>query len=102
MINGHFIMKKKTFTFDSVFGVYKSKGPTSNDILEKLRQLTGIRKIGHAGTLDPLAKGVLVVGVGKGTKLLADIVGKEKEYLAKIKFGETSETDDSEGKKNKN
>lgn len=85
----------------NIFAIYKLKGPTSNDVLEELRRMTGIRKIGHAGTLDPLAKGVLVVGISKGTKLLAEIVGKEKEYIAKIQFGATSETDDEEGKKTK-
>ena len=85
----------------NIFAIYKSKGPTSNGALGELRRITGIKKIGHAGTLDPLAKGVLVVGIGEGTKLLADIVGKEKEYIAKIKFGATSETDDEEGKKTK-
>ena len=85
----------------NIFAIYKPKGPTSNGALEELRRITGIKKIGHAGTLDPLAKGVLVVGIGEGTKLLADIVGKEKEYIAKIKFGATSETDDEEGKKTK-
>ena len=83
----------------NIFAIYKPKGPTSNGVLEEVGRITGIRKIGHAGTLDPLAKGVLVVGIGEGTKLLTDIVGKEKEYIAKIKFGATSETDDEEGKK---
>lgn len=85
----------------NIFAIYKPKGPTSNGVLEELRRITSIRKIGHAGTLDPLAKGVLVVGIGAGTKLLSNIVAKEKEYIAKIKFGATSETDDEEGKKTK-
>ncbi len=84
-----------------ILAVYKPKGPTSNGVLEELRRITDIGKIGHAGTLDPLAKGVLVVGIGAGTKLLGNIVAKEKEYIAKIKFGATSETDDEEGKKTK-
>lgn len=85
---------------EGVFAIYKPKGPTSNDILEKLRKITGIKKIGHAGTLDPLAKGVLVVGVGReATKKLKDIVKEEKEYLATIKLGVESTTDDAEGKK---
>lgn len=85
----------------NIFAIYKPKGPTSNGVLEELRRITGIRKIGHAGTLDPLAKGILVVGIGAGTKLLGSIVAKEKEYIAKIKFGAISETDDEEGKKTK-
>ena len=48
-----------------IFAVYKPKGPTSNQVLEEIRRKTGIKKVGHAGTLDPLAEGVLVVGVGR-------------------------------------
>jgi len=87
---------------EGIYTVYKPKGPTSHDVINKLRRETGVRKIGHAGTLDPLASGVLVVGVGReATKQLAAIVKKEKEYLAVIKLGETSTTDDEEGQKKK-
>lgn len=87
---------------EGVFAIYKPKGPTSNDVLEKLRKVTGIRKIGHAGTLDPLARGVLVVGIGReATKSLSDLVKKEKEYLAKIRLGVESTTDDEEGERKK-
>ena len=78
---------------------WKPKGVSSNGFLKKIRKMTGIRKVGHAGTLDPLAEGILVVGIGKGTKLLADIVGTDKEYLAITRLGVTSETDDEEGVK---
>lgn len=84
----------------NVFGVYKPKGPTSNDVLRQIRKMTGEKKVGHAGTLDPLASGVLVVGVGrKGTRELGKIVQKEKEYVATIRLGEVSSTDDAEGEK---
>lgn len=87
---------------NKIFAVYKPKGPTSTDILKRIRKLTGIKKVGHAGTLDPLATGVLVVGIGKeATKRLSEVVKKEKEYLATIKLGEVSTTDDEEGKKRK-
>lgn len=83
-----------------IFAFYKPKGPTSHAFLNQIRRLTGVRRVGHAGTLDPLASGVLVVGIGaEFTKKLADIVGKEKEYIAKIKFGYESSTDDEEGEK---
>ncbi len=83
-----------------IFAIYKPKGPTSHDIIDRLRKETGVKKIGHAGTLDPLASGVLVVGIGReATRQLDQIVKKEKEYLAKIKLGETSTTNDEEGKK---
>lgn len=80
--------------------IYKPRGYSSHDIINALRKITGIRAIGHAGTLDPLACGVLVVGIGKwAVKKLDCEVKKEKEYLAKIKFGEESTTDDADGKK---
>ncbi len=83
-----------------IFAVYKPKGPTSHDVINRLRKETGVKKIGHAGTLDPLASGVLVVGVGReATKQLGQIVKKEKEYIAKIRLGMTSTTDDEEGQK---
>ena len=83
-----------------IFAVYKPKGPTSHDVVNKIRRLTGERRVGHAGTLDPLAKGVLVVAVGREfTKQLAEVVKKEKEYVAVIRFGFNSTTDDAEGDK---
>ncbi|MDD5566826.1 MAG: tRNA pseudouridine(55) synthase TruB [Patescibacteria group bacterium] len=87
---------------DSIFGIYKPAGPTSHDIIDRIRRITGIKKVGHAGTLDPLAKGVLVVGLGReATKQLAKVVTKEKEYLATVQLGEESTTDDAEGEKTK-
>ncbi|MCL4391795.1 tRNA pseudouridine(55) synthase TruB [Patescibacteria group bacterium] len=82
-----------------IFAAWKPKGPSSAQFLNSLKKKLGVRKIGHAGTLDPLASGILVVGVGKGTKKLGEAAGVEKEYIAKIKFGERSVTDDEEGKK---
>lgn len=83
-----------------IIAVYKPKGPTSYDIIRMVKKIAGIKKVGHAGTLDPLAKGVLVIGIGRdGTKNLGNVVKKEKEYLATIKFGVTSTTDDAEGLK---
>jgi len=83
-----------------IFAIYKPKGPTSNDVLKKIRRITGIKKVGHAGTLDPLARGILVVGIEReATKQLNNIVKKEKEYLATIKLGIESTTDDEEGEK---
>ncbi|MFH1366915.1 MAG: tRNA pseudouridine(55) synthase TruB [Patescibacteria group bacterium] len=81
-----------------IHGIYKQQGPTSHDIIKELRKITGIKTIGHAGTLDPQASGVLVVGIGHwATAKLVQEVKKEKEYLAKIKLGETSTTDDRAG-----
>lgn len=84
----------------NVFAVFKPRGPSSYDIIRELKTvLKGRKKIGHAGTLDPLASGVLVIGAGAGTKKLSEVVRKEKEYIAAIKLGEESETDDEEGEK---
>lgn len=82
-----------------VFAVHKPRGPSSAAFLNQLKKTLGAKKMGHAGTLDPLAAGVLVVGIGGGTKRLAAIVSKEKEYVATIKLGEESATDDAEGAK---
>ena len=85
---------------EGIHGIYKDKGMTSHDVIALLRKKTGIKKIGHAGTLDPLAEGVLVVAIGKEyTKQIAIQVQKEKEYIAEVMFGYTSTTDDNEGKK---
>ncbi|MFH2136834.1 MAG: tRNA pseudouridine(55) synthase TruB [Patescibacteria group bacterium] len=84
-----------------IVAIYKPKGPTSFDIIYKLRQITGIKKIGHAGTLDPLASGVLVIGIGReATRKLNEAVESEKEYLATVRFGAESTTDDMAGEKN--
>ena len=83
-----------------IFAVYKPKGITSNGVLNLLRKFYGTKKVGHAGTLDPLAKGVLVVAVGReATKKLGELVKKEKEYLATVRLGIESSTDDAEGTK---
>ena len=84
----------------NVVAVWKPRGPSSNQFLNRIRAITGVRKIGHAGTLDPLAEGVLVIGIGnEGTKALAQLVANEKEYRAEIRLGVSSTTDDEEGEK---
>jgi tRNA pseudouridine55 synthase len=81
-----------------IFAVYKPIGSTSHDVLQRLRRAAGTKKIGHAGTLDPLAEGVLVVAIGReSTKKLSAETAKEKEYRAEITLGATTTTDDKEG-----
>ena len=75
----------------------KEQGWTSHDVVAKLRGILGTKKIGHAGTLDPMATGLLVLGVDAGTKLLQFLVGAEKQYLATIRLGADTTTDDAEG-----
>jgi tRNA pseudouridine55 synthase len=77
--------------------VDKPRGWTSHDVVGKVRRLAGTRKVGHAGTLDPMATGVLVVGINKATRLLSHIVGTEKTYSATIRLGQRTVTDDAEG-----
>ncbi|WP_343038008.1 tRNA pseudouridine(55) synthase TruB [Arthrobacter wenxiniae] len=77
--------------------VDKPQGWTSHDVVGRMRRLAGTRKVGHAGTLDPMATGVLVVGVNKATRLLTYIVGTTKAYDATIRLGATTVTDDAEG-----
>ena len=85
---------------EGIFAVYKDVGMTSHDVVDAVRRCTGQRRVGHAGTLDPCAKGVLVVGVGRpATRQLGQIVEKEKEYTTCIRLGWTSSTDDREGEK---
>jgi tRNA pseudouridine55 synthase len=80
--------------------VYKPKGPSSNQYLNRIRSLLNTKKIGHAGTLDPLASGVLVIGIGReATKQLSSLIKTDKEYIAEIKFGQCSTTMDEEGEK---
>jgi tRNA pseudouridine55 synthase len=78
--------------------VDKPAGWTSHDVVARIRKLAGTRRVGHAGTLDPMATGVLVVGVEKATRLLGYLALTEKEYAGTIRLGQTTDTDDADGK----
>ena len=79
--------------------VDKPSGPTSHDIIDKMRRITGIKKIGHAGTLDPFASGVLVVAIGRqATRNISNFVKLDKEYAATLRLGATTDTYDRQGK----
>ncbi|SKC78930.1 tRNA pseudouridine(55) synthase TruB [Krasilnikoviella flava] len=82
---------------DGLLVVDKPAGWTSHDVVGRCRRLAGTRKVGHAGTLDPMATGVLVVGVGRATKLLTYVVGADKAYQATMRLGVATTTDDAEG-----
>lgn len=75
----------------------KAEGWTSHDVVAKARRALGTRKVGHAGTLDPMATGVLVLGAGPATRLLTHLVGLDKTYTATIRLGIATVTDDREG-----
>ncbi len=75
----------------------KPKGWTSHDVVAKLRGIAGTRRVGHAGTLDPMATGLLLLGINSATKLLTFLVGASKTYEATIRLGASTITDDAEG-----
>lgn len=77
--------------------VDKPTGMTSHDVVSRVRRIMGTRKVGHAGTLDPMATGVLVLGLERATKLLGHLALDTKAYLATIRLGSASTTDDAEG-----
>ncbi|WFB07119.1 tRNA pseudouridine(55) synthase TruB [Streptomyces sp. LX-29] len=87
----------KPHTPDGLVVVDKPSGFTSHDVVAKMRGIARTRRVGHAGTLDPMATGVLVIGVEKATRLLGHLALTEKEYRATIRLGQTTLTDDAEG-----
>ena len=84
---------------EGIIVVNKPKGITSFDVIRKLKKILKTKKIGHTGTLDPLATGVMLVCVGKATKLASDLEAKDKVYIADFDIGYTTDTYDIEGKK---
>jgi tRNA pseudouridine55 synthase len=82
---------------DGLVVVDKPAGWTSHDVVGRTRRLARTRKVGHAGTLDPMATGVLLLGIGKATRLLGHLALTDKQYDATIRLGQTTVTDDAEG-----
>jgi tRNA pseudouridine55 synthase len=82
---------------DGLIVVDKPGGMTSHDVVARVRRLAKTRRVGHGGTLDPMATGVLIIGVNRATRLLTYVIGAEKSYTATIRLGETTVTDDAEG-----
>ncbi|MFQ6678234.1 MAG: tRNA pseudouridine(55) synthase TruB [Fidelibacterota bacterium] len=81
-----------------IFNMYKPRGWTSFEMVKKVRMITKEKKVGHAGTLDPFAEGVLILGTGKDTKQLAEISSSKKKYRAVIKLGIQTDSLDIEGR----
>lgn len=81
-----------------ILNLYKPSGPTSHDCVYRVRRVYGTRRVGHAGTLDPLATGVLLMGLGNGTRVLEYLQGMPKTYLADLRFGIATDTQDITGK----
>ncbi|MEV0899061.1 tRNA pseudouridine(55) synthase TruB [Actinoplanes sp. NPDC049802] len=82
---------------DGLIVVDKPAGMTSHDVVARIRRLAKTRRVGHGGTLDPMATGVLIIGVNRATRLLTYVIGSEKSYAATIRLGESTVTDDAEG-----
>ncbi|MDO4796659.1 MAG: tRNA pseudouridine(55) synthase TruB [Coriobacteriales bacterium] len=80
-----------------LIAVDKPQGMTSHDVVNRARRALGERRVGHAGTLDPAATGVLLLGVGQGTRLMGHLTADQKSYIATIEFGTQTTTDDAEG-----
>ena len=81
-----------------VVNLYKPRGWTCRDAVNKVRNLLGVKDVGHMGTLDPQGEGVLLIGVGKGTRLFDAFLKKDKVYEADFAFGYETDTLDGEGK----
>jgi tRNA pseudouridine55 synthase len=82
---------------DGAILVDKPAGPTSHDVVDAIRRQFGIKKVGHCGTLDPNATGLLIIVLGRGTKLSERLMGDDKVYEGTIKFGETTDSYDCDG-----
>ena len=89
--------KRKPADLNLLLAVDKPLGCTSHDVVAKVRRAVHERRVGHAGTLDPLATGVMIIGVGQATRLLGMLTLDSKSYIADIRFGYETNTDDSEG-----
>ncbi len=82
---------------DGILNLDKPSGPTSHDVVDQVRALTGVRRVGHAGTLDPLATGVLLVCIGRATRVAAYLMSGRHRYRARVRLGITTDTNDAPG-----
>uniref|UniRef100_UPI0023524824 tRNA pseudouridine(55) synthase TruB n=1 Tax=Thermophilibacter provencensis TaxID=1852386 RepID=UPI0023524824 len=90
-------MARRPSAFSALIAIDKPAGMTSHDVVSRVRRAVGERRVGHAGTLDPAATGVLVVGIGQATKLLGMLTLDRKGYVATFQLGAETTTDDAEG-----
>src|SRR5690348_18396741 len=84
-------------SLDGALLIDKPSGPTSHDVVDEIRRQFGIKKVGHCGTLDPGATGLLLIVLGRGTKLSEKLMADDKVYEGRIKFGETTNSYDADG-----
>lgn len=90
-------MRRGTSGINALIAVNKPCGMTSHDVVSRVRRAVGEKRVGHAGTLDPDASGVLVLGIGQGTRLMGLLTAERKSYIGRITFGSQTTTDDAEG-----
>src|SRR5712664_2548007 len=90
-------MMQEFSAFDGAVLVDKPAGPTSHDIVDAIRRHFNIKKVGHCGTLDPNATGLLIIVLGRGTKLSEKLMSDDKVYEGTMKFGETTDSYDADG-----
>src|ERR1700742_786414 len=84
-------------SLDGVLLVDKAKGMTSHDVVAMIRRCLNIKKVGHCGTLDPLATGLLIAVIGRGTKIQDLLMAEDKEYEGTMKLGESTDSQDADG-----
>ena len=82
---------------EGILNIDKPQGITSHDVVKQVRRLSGIKRVGHAGTLDPLATGVILVCIGRATRLVEYLVGQPKRYVATVRLGQVTDSYDAEG-----
>src|SRR6202451_1340211 len=82
---------------DGAILIDKPSGPTSHDVVDAIRRTFGLKKVGHCGTLDPNATGLLIIVLGRGTKLSEKLMSSDKVYEGTVKFGETTDSYDKDG-----
>jgi tRNA pseudouridine55 synthase len=92
------MVRKRTSPFDGVINVNKPSGMTSHDVVDRIRALAGTRRVGHTGTLDPMATGVLPICVGQGTRIAQFLLAVDKEYLVEMLLGMVTDSQDTTGK----
>ena len=90
-------MMQEFSALDGAILIDKPAGPTSHDVVDAIRRQFGIKKVGHCGTLDPNATGLLIIVLGRGTKLSEKLMSDDKVYEGAIKFGETTNSFDADG-----
>lgn len=99
MVNGSVVSLfiQMDIALEGVLAIDKPMGMTSHDVVGRVRRVGGLRRVGHAGTLDPLATGVLLVCLGRATRLVEYLVGRPKTYVARVRLGQTTDSYDADG-----